>query len=336
MRPTRRGWPVTPNGSRLVANTVVSAQPATMAAKRFATGATTCSQLSMIKRTVDRAASRRSSPRLTRRTVLDRQGRRHSHHHRRGIRYPSEAARATPLLGTRQPPTTRSRQRGGSCPRRRCPSASRLRPRRSATRRCPPRPSIRTTRSASRAGSRSVCGRQRTVDCDNAVRDHPERMHGLHETAQPLEPEILQHELPSCREEGRRHVRNDDLTTACRRHESSGSVHGSAVVVTVALERLTRVESHSKPEVAGGGQASAINRALRIDGGFHRIPTRRNAAATPSPPARRQGRRGRRWRHPRIASCRARRAHRYRVSLPERGGALDVGEQEGHRSRRST
>ena len=43
--------PGTPNGSRLVANTVESGQPATMAAQRSATGATTCSQLSMIKST---------------------------------------------------------------------------------------------------------------------------------------------------------------------------------------------------------------------------------------------------------------------------------------------
>ena len=152
-----------------------------------------------------------------------------------------------------------------------------------------------------------------------------------HPPAQPAEPvlaERSQRHAVAQQHLGR--VGDEHLTAVRERHQPGGAVHLAAEVVPVAFDRLTGVQAHAHREVDGGVVAQLL---LRLDrggggvGGGRERGAEAVAAGAEHVAA--------------VAFDRAaddgvvdpqRVGHVGRGLLPQTGGVLDVGEQEGHRA----
>ena len=120
-----------------------------------------------------------------------------------------------------------------------------------------------------------------------------------------------------------------------RVHDPRRAVGGRAVVVAVTGRRIAGVDAHSDAQTTGHGPRLGVQRALGGERGVERVP--RGGEDGVEPVA------GRLHDSPvvlldRVAQDRVvafqRRAHRVRMLLPQPRGALEIGEEERHRSRR--
>ena len=153
-----------------------------------------------------------------------------------------------------------------------------------------------------------------------------------HPPAQPAEPVLAQG--PQRHAVAQQHlgrVGDEHLTAVRERHQPRRAVHLAAEVVPVAFDRLTGVQTHANREVDGGVVAQLLlgldRRGRGVGGGRERgaeaVATGAEHVAA-------------------VAFDRAphdgvvdpqRVGHVGRGFLPQTGGVLDVGEQEGHRPR---
>ncbi len=161
-----------------------------------------------------------------------------------------------------------------------------------------------------------------------------EHAFGLVEVAEAVLAEIEQLDPTAAHQLARRR-RHHDLPAVRDAHQARRPVDRAAVVVAVARFRLARVQAHAHAERTGRVPRFPVERELRGDRGVDRVVGGVEGGVEPVP---------RRLDHEAVVTLdgvthdgivtRERLLHRLGVLLPEARRTLEIGEQEGDRSRR--